>query len=57
MSIPPAVAINGWNTFREETKIVKDFTILNQVVSEKTLMKNVRMCYRGVTEGKNENLK
>ena len=34
-----------------------DFIILNQVVSEKTLMKNVHMCYIGVTEGKNENLK
>ena len=41
------------NTFREE-KIVKDFIILNQVVSEKTLMKNVHLCYIGVTEGKTE---
>ena len=29
----------------------------HQVVSEKTLMKNVPMCYIGVTEGKIENLK
>ena len=60
--IPPAVAIRGCNTFREKTKllkisIVKDFIILNQVDSEKTLMKNVPMCYIGVTEGKIENLK
>ena len=37
--------------------MVKDFIILNQVVSEKTSMKNVHMCYIGVTEGKIENLK
>ena len=37
--------------------MVKDFIILNQVVSEKTLMKNVHMCYKRVTEGKIENLK
>ena len=37
--------------------MVKDFIILNQVVSEKTLMKNVHMCYIRVTEGKIENLK
>ena len=37
--------------------IVKDFIILNQVVSEKTLMKNVHMCYIRVIEGKIENLK
>ena len=54
--IPPAAAIRGCNTFRED-KIVKDFIILNQVVSEKTLMKNVHMCYIRVTEGKIENLK
>ena len=30
---------------------------LNQVVVEKTLTKNVHMCYIGVTEGKIENLK
>ena len=53
----PAVAIRGCNTFREKTKLSKDFIILNQVVSEKTLMKNVHMCYIGVTEGKTENLK
>ena len=50
----PAVAIRGCNTFRD---IVKDFIILNQVVSEKTLMKNVHMCYIRLTEGKIENLK
>ena len=55
--IPPAVAIRGCNTFREKDKIVKDFIILNQVVSEKTLMKNVHMCYIRVTEGKIESLK
>ena len=43
--------------FQRIDKIVKDFIILNQVVSEKTLMKNVHMCYIGVTEGKIENLK
>ena len=32
----------------------KNFIILNQVVAEKTLTKNVHMCYIGVTEGKNE---
>ena len=31
--------------FQRRDKIVKDFTILNQVVSEKTLMKNVHMFY------------
>ena len=54
--IPPAAAIRGCNTFRVD-KIVKDFIILNQVVSEKTLMKNVHMCYIRVREGKIENLK
>ena len=33
----------------------KDF--LNEVVAEKTLMKNVHMRYKEVTEGKIENLK
>ena len=51
------VAIKGCNTFREKTKLSKDFIILNQVVSEKTLMENVNMCYIRVTEGKIENLK
>ena len=37
--------------------MVKDFIILNQVVSEKTLMKSVHMCYIRVTEGTIENLK
>ena len=55
--IPPAVAIRGCNTFREKTKMVKDFIILNQVVSEKTLMKNVHMCYIRATEGKIEKMK
>ena len=54
--IPPAVAIRGCNTFREKTTFVKDFIFLNQVVSEKTLVKNVHMCYIRVTEGKIENL-
>ena len=36
---------------------MKDFIILNQVVSEKTLMKNVDMYYIRVAEGKIENLK
>ena len=54
--IPPAVAIRGCNTFREKTKL-SDFIILNQVVSEKTLMKNVHMCYIRVSDGKIENLK
>ena len=49
--ISPAVAIRGCNTFREKTKLSK-----NEVVSEKTLMKNVHMCYIRVTEGKIENL-
>ena len=31
--------------------------MLNQVVSEKTLMKNVHMCYIRVTDGIIENLK
>ena len=43
--------------FQRKDKIVKDLIILNQVVSEKTLMKNVHMCYIRMTEGKNENLK
>ena len=43
--------------FQRKDKIVKGFIILNQVVSEKTLMKNVHMCYIRVTEGKIENLK
>ena len=52
--IPQAVAIRH---FQRKDKIVTDFIILNQVVSEKTLMKNVHMCYVRVTEGKIENLK
>ena len=38
-------------------KCTQNFIILNQVVAEKTLMKNVPMCYIGVTEGKNEHWK
>ena len=34
-------------------KVCTIFIILNQVVAEK-IMKNVHMCYIGVTEGKNE---
>ena len=41
----------------EYVKIVKDFIILNKVVAEKTLIKNVYVCYTGVTEGTIENLK
>ena len=43
--------------FQRKDKNFKDLIILNQVVSEKPLMKNVHMCYIGVTEGKIENLK
>ena len=43
--------------FLRKDKVVKDFIILNQVVSEKTLMKNVHMCHIRMTEGKIENLK
>ena len=43
--------------FQRKDRIVKDFIILNQVVSEKTLMKNVHMCHIRMTEGKIENLK
>ena len=50
--ISPAVAIRGCNTFSEKTKLSK-----NEVVSEKTLIKNVHICYIRVTEGKIENLK
>ena len=34
-------------------KVYTNFIIQNQVNAEKTLMKNVHMCYIGVTEGKN----
>ena len=37
--------------------MVKDFMVLSQAVSEKTLMKNVHMCYMRGTERKTENLK
>ena len=43
--------------FQRKVKIVKEFIILNQVVSEKTMMKNVHIDYIRVTEGKIENLK
>ena len=43
--------------FQRKDKIVKVLIILNQVVCEKTLMKNVHMCYIRVTEGKIENFK
>ena len=33
---------------------VQNFIIENQVVAEKTLMKNIQMCYTGVTEGQIE---
>ena len=42
--------------FQRKDKIVKDFIIPNQVVSEKTLIKNVHMCCISVKE-KIENLK
>ena len=38
-------------------KIVRDFIILNQVVPEKTLMKNVHMFIQEWQKEKNENLK
>ena len=38
-------------------KVYTKLKILNQVVSEKTLMKNVHMCLIRMTEGKIENLK
>ena len=54
--IPPAVAIRGCNTFRENLRqnyeSVKDFIMLNQVVAEKTLTKNVHMRYIRVSDGK-----
>ena len=43
--------------FQRKDKIFKDFIILDQVVSEKTLMKNVHMCCIRVIEGKIKNLK
>ena len=56
--IPPAVEIRGCNTFREKTKLLKiSLSLRHQVVSEKSLMKNVHMCYIGVTEEKIENFK
>ena len=41
--------------FQRKDKIVKVLIILNKVVSEKILMKNVHMCYIRVTERKFEN--
>ena len=38
-------------------RCTQNFIILNQVVAEKTLTKNVHMCYIGVTEGKIEIMK
>ena len=40
----PAVAIRGCNTFREKTKIAKDFKILTQVVAEKSLTEKMLKC-------------
>ena len=37
--IHPAVAIRGCNTFKRKDKIVKNSIILNQIVSDKTLIK------------------
>ena len=53
----PGGSHQGLKHFQRKDKIVKDFIILNQVVSEKTLMKNVHMCHIRMTEGKIENLK
>ena len=55
--IPPTVAIRGCNTFREKTRIVKDFIILNLVVAEKSLtVKCLYVFYRS-DRRKIENLK
>ena len=51
---PSAEAIKGCKCNREKIQNfenIKDFIFLNQVVADKTLMKNVHMCYTGVTEG------
>ena len=50
----PGGSHHGLKHFQRKDKIVKDFIILNQVVSEKTLMKNVHMCHIRMTEGKFE---
>ena len=47
-----ATKTNKQKHFQRKDKIVKDFIILNQVVSEKNLMKNAHMCYIRETEGK-----
>ena len=51
--LSPAVANRGCTISekRQNYERVNDLIILNQVVAEKTLMKNVHMCYIGVTEG------
>ena len=57
--IPPAVAIRGC-TLSEKRQNCQRFhnpKSSTEVVSEKTLMKNVHMRYIRVTEGKIENLK
>ena len=53
---PPGVAIRGCNTFIEKTKLLR-FHNPKSSVAEKTLMKDVYMCYIGVTEGKSFILK
>ena len=56
-SLPPGGSHQRLKHFQRKDKIVKDFIILNQVVFEKTLMKNVHMCHIRMTEGKIEKLK
>ena len=51
-SYTPGSSHQRLSHFQRKDKIVKYFIILNQVVSEKTLMKNVHKCYIRVTEGK-----
>ena len=55
--IPPGNSHQMLLHFQRKDKIVKDFIILYEVVSEKTLLKNVQMCYIRVTEGKIEKSK
>ena len=49
----PGGSHQRFKLFQRKDKIVKDFIIL----TEKTLMKNVHMCYIRVIEGKIKNLK
>ena len=43
---------NVKTVYPPQTKFAGGIIIVNQVVAEKTLMKNVHMCYVGLTEGK-----